>query len=70
MTDFVEPTITGEPYNPSETVRVVDRYQQLKYCEHGLYPLDIYVSNGDMVFVFPKNKKSKELYELWRQYKL
>ena len=69
MKNYVQPTISGEPYDPKDCVRIADRYQMFLYVKHGAYPRDIYVIGNDMVMVFDK-ADTKELYELWRSHQL
>lgn len=71
MKDLIKPTILGAtPYNPKEVVAIRDRYQSYLYIKNCVYPRDIYVSNDDLVMVFDKDEKTKELYKLWREHKL
>jgi hypothetical protein len=68
MEDIVMSTL-GTFYAPSSTVRIVDRRQQIKYIEHGCYPRDVYVSDGELVMCFDK-KATSELYLKWREHEL
>lgn len=68
MENIIKSTLGGF-YNPNSMVRIVDRRQQYKYCEHGCYPKDIYASNGELVMVFDKNE-TKGLYDKWRAHEL
>ena len=69
MRNLVKPTISGESYDPTECVRIVDRRQMFLYVKHGAYPKDVYVKGEDMIMVFDK-EETKELYEKWRRYEL
>lgn len=69
MKNFVQPTISGQPYDPADCVRISDRYQMFLYVKHGAYPKDIYVNGNDLVMVFDKNE-TKDLYERWRRFQL
>lgn len=66
---LIKPSFQTRFYRPSEVVRIIDRYEQFLFIKHGARPVDIYESNDDLVMVFLK-ADTKELYELYRRYKL
>lgn len=69
LMDSIVKSTLGFFYNPKSVIRIVDRRQQYKYCEHGCYPKDIYVSEGELVMVFDK-EETKKLYDKWRAHEL
>lgn len=66
----IQPAFQTQPYTAKETVRCRDRYQQFCWLREGVYPLDIYESKGDVIMIFPRNEKTKELYIKWRNREL
>ena len=71
MGNLVKPAFQTRSYNAREVVAVKDRYQAYLYVKHGFYPIDMYVDSGDnLVMIFPKNERGKELYEKYRKYEL
>lgn len=69
MGDYIQPTITGDLYNPAKCVAIRDRYQQYQYISRGAYPKDIYTVGHDLVMVFDK-AETRDMYELWRKHEL
>lgn len=69
MKNYVQPTITGELYDPQDCIGVVDRYQMFLYIKHGAYPKDIYVVGEDLVMIFDK-AETRDLYDRWRRREL
>lgn len=67
--ELVKPAFETSFYRPREVVRIVDRYQQFLYIKHGANPVDMYVSNDNLVMIFRKDD-TEELHELYREYKL
>lgn len=63
-TNVVTSVVTGKSYNPSECVRILNLVQVEKYLEHKAECLDIWISNGKVVFVFNK-EDTYELYDKW-----
>lgn len=59
----------GTYYDPRSVVRIIDRRQQMRYVEHGVYPKDIYVSGEDFVMCFDKDETA-ELFRRWRAHEL
>ena len=71
MSNLVKPAFQTRSYNTRDAVAVKDRYQSYLYVRHGFYPVDMYVdSNDNLVMIFPKNERGKELYEKYRKYEL
>lgn len=69
MNELVKPAFQTRFYNTREVVRIVDRYEQFLFIKHGAYPVDMYEKDDNLVMIFLK-QDTKELYELYRQYKL
>ena len=69
MNELVKPAFQTRFYNTREVVRIVDRYEQFLFIKHGAYPVDMYEKDENLVMIFLK-QDTKELYELYRQYKL
>lgn len=66
--ELIEPSFQTQYYKPSEVIRCRDRFQQYIWLKEGVYPYDMYESHGDVIMVFPKNDKTKELYKRWRNH--
>ena len=66
MEPKIKPAFQTAEYYPNEVMRCKDRYQQFIWLREGIYPLDVYESNGDVIMIFPKNKETRELYRKWR----
>lgn len=66
--DLIKPRFQTVPYKTHEVIRCKDRFQQYIWLKEGVYPYDIYESNGDVIMIFPKNDKTKELYKRWRNH--
>lgn len=69
MNELVKPTFQTRFYTTREVVRIIDRYEQFLFIKHGAHPVDMYVKDDNLVMIFLK-QDTKELYELYRQYKL
>ena len=69
MNELVKPAFQTKFYHSREVVRIVDRYEQFLFIKPGAYPIDMYVSDENLVMIFLK-QDTKELYEQYRQYKL
>ena len=67
--ELVRPAFNTKTYRACDVVRLRDRYQCYKYIEAGVYPLDMYVSNGDLIMIFSKTE-TKELFQKWRNREL
>lgn len=67
--ELVKPAFETCFYRPKEVVRIVDRYEQFLFIKHGAHPVDMYVHDENLVMIFKKTD-TRELYELYRQYKL
>lgn len=67
--ELVKPAFETGFYKTKDVVRIVDRYEQFLFIKHGAYPVDMYVNKDNLVMIFRK-EDTKELYELYRQYKL
>jgi len=71
MKNVIKPAFQTREYHTNEVVAVKDRYQSYLYVKHGFYPIDMYVDSSDnLVMIFPKNERGKELYEKYRKYEL
>lgn len=71
MYEYIKPAFQTRPYKTGEVVAVKDRYQSFLYVKNGLYPIDMYVDNNEnLVMIFQKNARSKELYDKYRRYEL
>ena len=70
MEPKIKPAFQTQEYYPNEVVRIKDRYQQFIWLKNGVFPLDLYESQGDVIMIFPKNEKTKELYRKWRNREL
>lgn len=70
MNELIKPAFQTKSYKPSETIRCRDRYQQYIWLREGVYPYDVYESQGDVIMIFPKNDKTRELYRKWRNREL
>lgn len=46
------------------TVKIVDPKQTMLYIKHGVKPIDIYVENDRIIYVFTK-AETRELYTKW-----
>ena len=65
--------ITGKQYDPAKCAYLSNNKQAYSYLRNDAHLLDILYFNtksDSLVFVFEKNKKLKELYELWNQHEL
>lgn len=69
--------ITGKEYTPDEVLYINYAPQYTAYLANGAETevIDVFYdtrkcSKNKLVFVFPRNEKMKELYELWKQQKL
>lgn len=68
---LIKPAFSTKEYKTSEVVAVKDRWQSFLYVKHGHYPVDMYVDTKDnLVMIFPKNERGRELYEKYRKYEL
>jgi hypothetical protein len=67
--ELVKPAFETSFYRPRYVVRIVDRYEQFLFIKHGAFQVDMYENNDNLVMIFRK-EDTKELYELYRQYKL
>lgn len=70
MEPKIKPAFQTKEYYPHEVIRCKDRRQQYIWLKHQVYPLDMYESNGDVIMIFPRNEKTKELYRKWRNREL
>ena len=70
MEPKIKPAFQTQESYPHETVRCRDRFQQYIWLREGVYPLDMYESNGDVIMIFPRNEKTRELYRKWRNREL
>lgn len=69
--NLIRPAFYTRNYKPSEVVAIRDRHQSYLYVKHGFYPVDMYVDSGEnLVMIFPKNERGRELYEQYRKYEL
>lgn len=66
MDNLIKPAFQTKPYRPSEVIRCRDRFQQYVYIREKAFPIDAYTSQGDLIMIFEKNDKTKELYRRWR----
>ena len=66
MEPQIKPAFQTKAYYPNEVIRCRDRRQQYIWLKNQIYPLDMYESNGDVIMIFPKNEKTRELYQKWR----
>jgi len=66
MNNLIKPAFQTKEYRTHEVMRCRDRYQQYIWLREGIFPLDVYESQGDVIMIFPKNEKTKELYKKWR----
>lgn len=64
--ELIKPSFQTKPYKLHETIKCRDRFQQYVWLHENVYPLDIYQSQGDVVMIFPRNAKTKELHKRWR----
>ena len=64
--ELIKPSFQTRPYKLHETMKCRDRFQQYVWLRENIYPLDIYQSQGDVVMIFPRNAKTKELHKRWR----
>jgi len=63
--------LTGNSYMPEETCIILNVAQVAAYLKNGALPLDIFVGRDDkLCFVFPKNAKTKELFDKWVKHEL
>lgn len=75
MKDYVQSSITGKIYCPSDCVRIVNMRQAATYILNGVELLDVYASRdfktneAIMVTIFDR-KKSKEVYDKWCNFEL
>lgn len=67
--EWIEPSFQFRKYRTKDVVRIVDRYQEFKYLSLGLKPVDMYVSNDNLVMVFLKNE-TQDAYEKYRKREL
>lgn len=67
--ELVKPAFHTKTYRTCDVVRIRDRHQSFKYVEAGVYPLDMYVSQGDLVMIFSKTE-TKDLFQKWRNREL
>jgi hypothetical protein len=70
MEPKIKPAFQTQEYYPQDVVRIKDRYQQFCWLRENVYPLDMYESDGDVIMIFPKNEKTRELYRRWRNREL
>ena len=70
MESKVKPSFQTQEYFPEDVIRCKDRYQQYIWLKNGVFPLDLYESRGDVIMIFPKNEKTRELYRKWRNREL
>lgn len=70
MEQKIKPAFQTQEYYAHEVIRCRDRYQQYVWLRENIYPLDVYESRGDVIMIFPKNDKTRELYEKWRKREL
>ena len=70
MEQKVKPAFQTQEYYPNEVVRIKDRYQQYIWLREHVYPLDLYESDGDVIMIFPKNEKTRDLFRRWRNREL
>ena len=69
MENMIKPAFQTREYKTREVVAIKDRYESFLFVKHGYYPVDMYVDNNDnLVMIFPKNERGKELYEKYRKY--
>ncbi len=68
--ELIKPAFQTKPYKANEVMRCRDRHQQYVWLRENVYPLDVYESQGDVIMIFPKNAKTKELYVKWRNREL
>lgn len=47
-----------------ETVKILDSKQVMLYVKHGVKPIDIFVDNDKLIYVFTKDE-TRELYTKW-----
>ena len=63
--------ITGKSYMPEESYIILNVAQAAAYLDNGAELLDIYVGRDrKLCFVFPKDSKTKELFNKWVKYQL
>ncbi len=70
---MVHSNITNIDYNPASVAYIANMKQAYLYLRNGARLLDILYFNTKadaLVFVFEKDKKLKELYELWNKHEL
>ena len=71
MENMIKPAFQTREYKTREVVAIKDRYESFLFVKHGHYPVDMYVdANDNLVMIFPKNERGKELYEKYRKYEL
>ena len=73
MNEWFTSPLSGKKYDLKKTARVPDRRLQILYIQHGIQPLDQYVSlddNGHKIIVMLFDKKATAPYfEQWRNNK-
>ena len=70
--------VTGKKYDyfSESIIRIINLKQAMSYLSNGAELMDIYTSRNRktndpvLVFVFNKNEKLQELYDLWCKHKL
>ena len=70
---MVSSNITGKKYDPASVAYIANIKQSYLYLRNNANLLDILYTNtksGSLVFVFEKNDRLKELYELWNRHEL
>lgn len=52
----IKPTFYTYDYKTKDVLKVIDRYKQILYISHGLYPCDVYVDpDNNLVMLFEKS---------------
>lgn len=70
LDEMVTPSFNTRSYNPRHSIAIRDRWQQFLYTKHGAYPLDMYVDSQENLVMIYDKEETRELYKLYREYKL
>ena len=66
MSDLIKPAFQTKSYQLKDVIKCRDRFQQYIYLRENVYPIDMYCSQNDVIMIFPRNDKTKDLYRRWR----
>ena len=67
--------LSDKKYSLKDVVRVVDPKQQMLFCKHMAYPVDMYVtkdlySDKDILVMLFNKEETRELYIMWKNHEL